>query len=181
MISCMNKLGVRPNAETASRAFAPLVRDEDLSSCFFLLDGFRSLNAPIGETLYGLLISLCESKGENEKGLELLRDALADGYFQNVFKVQEDDFPLLDLHCQTLGVSFTLIRHFIAEMSASKINGGARRLWVVTGLGNHVLQDGRRGVLRENIGGFIQEQLQYPVTVPTANPGMMLVTIPHES
>ena len=44
----------------------------------------------------------------------------------------------------------------------------------LSGQGNHVLQDGRRGVLREEIAAYL-EGLGLPAALATGNDGMLIV------
>ena len=58
-------------------------------------------------------------------------------------------------------------------MAASPASKGIsdNRVVIVTGRGNHVLPDGRQGVLREEVEVFLRQVLELEVTVPPNNPG----------
>jgi hypothetical protein len=53
-----------------------------------------------------------------------------------------------------------------------------RRVVVITGRGKHVLKDGRRGVLREEVTGYLREGLGLEVGLVEGNEGRVEVTLP---
>ena len=64
-------------------------------------------------------------------------------------------------------------------MAASPASKGIsdNRVVIVTGRGNHVLPDGRQGVLREEVEVFLKQELEVEVTVPPDNSGCLVVTV----
>ncbi len=87
---------------------------------------------------------------------------------------------VLDLHGYPLATAKTLVRFHLdlkrkkeaekgKEMFAEGLNMTSPQFIIVTGKGNHVLPDGRSGVLRKEISHFLKEDLNLKVTVPGEN------------
>ena len=59
------------------------------------------------------------------------------------------------------------------------VGGGVERMkvLVITGKGNHVLSDGRRGVLREDVREFITKEMMMDVRVVDGNEGCLIVHV----
>ena len=77
----------------------------------------------------------------------------------NDIKVKMNSIDALDLHNFTVAVSKTLIRRYILEFNSvyDAKSSTLREMLLITGRGNHVLDDGRKGVLREEIEIFVKE------------------------
>ena len=108
---------------------------------------------------------------------------MEEGLFVDAFSM-ENGLDMLDLHRFSLDTAKALIRCFLDRKKRSIVAGSPAmkgtsdsKVVIVTGRGNHILPDGRQGVLREEVEVFLMQKLEVEVTVPQDNPGRLVVTL----
>ena len=79
---------------------------------------------------------------------------------------------VIDLHGASVPVASVALRYALGEMQAARSRCSSVR--VITGRGNHVLADGRRGVLRREVAALLAE-LGVPARPDPGNEGCLVI------
>jgi len=110
--------------------------------------------------------------------MRILKEAIHEGVLDElIFRKKENDVTILDLHGFSVGLSKALVRYFIQMKQKQKGKRQSISVYVITGKGNHVHEDGKRGILRAEIKQFIKEKLQLEVKPRFQNSGCLEVSL----
>jgi pentatricopeptide repeat protein len=147
---------------TYNAAISACEKEGKWQQALALLDQMRDQGVTADVITYNAAISACEKGGEISESASLLTRGMEEGLFVEAFSMKKG-LDMLDLHRFRLDTAKALIRYFldrkrrsiVAASSATKGTGGSRVV-IVTGRGNHVLPDGRQGVLREEVEVFLR-------------------------
>ena len=124
-----------------------------------------------------------------------MREGLGQGCWADVVRGSKGTKPVaIDLHGCSVNVSKALLVYLLTTPeglldlsshergsgrgvggSGGRAAAGTGAVMVITGKGNHVLSDGRRGVLREEVREFITKEMMMDVNVVDGNDGCLIV------
>ena len=127
---------------------------------------------------YSAIIEVLSVTNEITLMHNIVKVAILSGIWNDV-KVKRNSIDALDLHNCSVAVSKALIRHYILEFNSvyDAKSSTLREMLLITGRGNHVLDDGRKGVLREEIEIFVKEELNLMIRLVPNNPGRFIIIL----
>lgn len=198
LLELMQAKGQTPDVITFSAAISACNKGGRWQEALRLLDEMQAKGVTPNEYSYSSAISACEKNGEIVSSTGLIKSALEAGLFVNCMSYSSSNFSgggleKLDLHGLLLDTAKAIVRHFLDNhyqhqpreagqqeqraRSHKRDVGADTVVLIVTGKGNHILPDGRRGVLREEIRAFVEQDLQLEATLAANNSGALLVTV----
>ena len=154
-----------------SSTLAAVAKKKDWQSALSLFEEMGRKGVERDTITHSATISACEKGRQLDRCVALYGEACSQGLYDHSLPSRCGGIFLYGF---CFVVSKTAIVLHLSK-SGSCSGRQERDLAIVTGRGNHVLADGRRGVLRAEMELFLSEQLGLTVQTVEGNDGMLIV------
>ena len=153
----MQTRGLTPNVITYNAVISACEKGRECQEALRLFNEMQTRGHAPNIITYSAIIEVLSVTNEITLMHNIVKVAILSGIWNDV-KVKRNSIDALDLHNCSVAVSKALIRHYILEFNSvyDAKSSTLREMLLITGRGNHVLDDGRKGVLREEIEIFVK-------------------------
>ena len=167
----MGSKGVERNTMTYNATISACEKGGQLQRAVELFEEMGRQGVDWDTITYNATISACEKGGQFDRCVTLYGDACLLGFLYHSLPSHKGG---IDLHglCTSVAKAAIVLLLSRSDSGTGRLGG---HLAFVAGRGNHVLADGRRGVLRAEMELFLTEQLGLPVQTVHVNDGMLIV------